>query len=253
MVTTEQQIQTVLNQIQTLLAQIVPLREQAAKLEAELAAAQRDYERVVGAANLEASRLRARKASLQAALAARLTPPPVPPPTSPPFNPPRGVVGIGPGNQPPPPPVEDPRAARKRALADYIFYFLDDEQEAVLRDLHAIQDDARYDVGDMLELLPWGDIWQARAGWETLDDQRQRLSSWLAALQTRRDYWQRALDHLEDDSRQGLLQGKASQSAEGWQEYLAGLALDQDRDNARLRQEVQVLEDEWQKKQAQGG
>jgi hypothetical protein len=251
MAVTEKQIQDLLGQIKTLLGKIVPLREKAADLEAELAAAQRDYERVVGAANVEASRLRAQKDSLQAALAAK--PPPPPPAPPPPPKPPPPVPPVKPGTAPPPPPREDPRAARKRTLGDYIFYFLDDDQQDVLQVLHAIQDDARYDVGDMLELLPWGDIWQARAGWEMPDDQQRRLLSWHTALGTRLDYWQRTLDRLAGDSRQGLLQEKKARSPEGWQDYLAGLAQDQEKDNARLRQEVQVLEAEWQKKQGQGG
>jgi hypothetical protein len=251
MAATETQIQDLLAQIETLLGQIVPLREKAATMEAELAAAQRDYERLVGAANAETDLLRARKASLQAALAAKTPPPPPPPP--PPPNLPPVVPVVTPGMAPPPPPPEDPRAARKGALADHIFYFLDDDQEDVLQVLHAIQDNARYDVGDMLELLPWGDIWQARAGWETLDDQQRRLLSWLAALETRLDYWQRTLPQLEGDSRQGLLLEKKARNPEEWQDYLTGLARDQEKDNAHLRQEVQVLEIEWQKKQAQGG
>ena len=251
MVATEKQIQDLLAQIETLLSQIMPWRKKAVNLEAGLAAAKRDYERVVGAANAEASRLSARKASLQAALAAKPAPPPPPPPLRP--NPPPDVPKVKPGVALPPPPPEDPRAVRKRALADHIFYFLDDDQEDVLQVLHAIQDDARRDVGDMLELLPWGEIWRARATWETLDDQQRRLASWLAALEIRLDYWQRTLDRLEGgDSRQGLLQEKKVRSAEEWEAYLAELAQDQEDDNARLRQEVQVLDAEWQQKQARG-
>lgn len=246
---TEEQIQGLLRQIKTLLDQIMPLREKAATLNDELAAARRDYERVVGAANAEFDRLRARKATLQAQLAAE--PPPPRPPESGAPKPPPVVYDGEPGAALSTPASEDPRTARKRALADFIYCFVDDEQEDVLHVLHAIQSDSQRDVGDMLELLPWGDIWQVRADWETLDDQRRRLSSWLAALETRRDHWKRTRDQLAGDRRQGLLQEKKARSAEAWQDYLAGLARDQETENARLRGEIQILEAEVQKKRAQ--
>jgi hypothetical protein len=246
MAVTQDQIDDLLGTMEALWRQITPLRQRAVELEAGLTSVQRDYDHEVGQANIKADRLRARKASLQAALARKPPPPPTPPPPPPRRPPP--VKEIKPGAILPPPPPEDPRDVRKRALADHIYYFLDSDQEEVIQIIHAVLDDDQRDVGDMLELLPWGEIWKAHADWETLEDQYLRLDQWRSALENRVAYWQRVVRQLETDPRQGLLREMKERSREDWLAFLKKLAGQQEEENERLARQVRVLEEQWQAK-----
>ena len=249
---TQTHIEQLLQALKSILDQIAPLRQQAADLETELAQVQLDYDQELGDLNAEAARLEALKILLRAHLAQREVAPivqaplPVPDPTPPP------VVADSPvvlGDTPLSPPPEDPRAARKRALADHIEYFLaDSDREIVMQLINAVLIDDRRDIADMLESLAWGPIWMARADWETLEDHHSRLEGWRQALADRLTYWQNEVRRLKSDQRHGLLLERKSRTPEEWQAYLDQMALEQQAEIDNLTHEVAVLEQQWQAK-----
>ncbi|MEC4812326.1 MAG: hypothetical protein SAK29_03480 [Scytonema sp. PMC 1069.18] len=247
MAITQTQIDQRLEILKTLLDDIAQLRQQASILENELAQAENEYNQKLSHLNTEADRLDALKISLQSRLAWRKTPPPVTENTS------RTEVELPPPViEPqllPPLPPENPRIGRKRALADHIEYFLaDSDRETVMQVINAVLADNYCDMGDMLELLVWGDIWKARAEWETLEEQYTRLQEWQCSLEERLAYWQQI---WKDDSRYSLWQEKRSRSQEEWLAFLDDLAQKQAEENTRLSHEVAVLEQRWQAKQSE--
>ncbi len=239
------QIDDLLNKLKLNLEEITRLRSQAADLEKSLAEVQHDYEQKLGPLNAEADRLEGLKLSLRARLARQDVSPPKREHSETAATPPQEVIEPdSAGPKPPPPPPKDPRAARKRALADHVISFVSgEEMETVMQVVNAILDDERRDIGDMLELIPWGDIWTARAEvWETLDLQYERLREWDQGLTTRLTYWQGQIQRLEDDDRHGLLQEMQSRSRPDWLAYLDDLAQKQTKINEESSREVQFLE-----------
>ncbi len=254
MATTQMQIDNLLTTLEALLEQIKPLRQRVGEVEEDLAQVQRDYDQKMSKLNVEAERLEGLKISLMARLAPEIKLPPTPVPTNLQPTLPEEVIDITPvpGSPPPPHPTESPRTARKRSLARHIYYFLDNQQAAIMQDINAVLVDDRRDVGDMLEALSWGDIWTARADWETLENQYDRLNEWYQALEERLAYWQRELHKQESDSRYPLWQKMQESSQEEWLAFLDDLARQAEVENARLAHEVEVLEQALQTKQTEG-
>jgi hypothetical protein len=152
---------------------------------------------------------------------------------------------------------ENPREARKRALWNHLYYFLDtgemdqDPQRVkAIQALHGMVNDERRDIGEMLEVLAWGDIWKERAEWESLDDQARWMQDWCAALEQRLKYWEQTVSRMELDRRQKLLKEKQKRTQQEWLTYLGWLADQQQQENLRLARDVQILEDEWRARQA---
>jgi hypothetical protein len=253
MLVTEAHIAELLKTLEALLKQIAPLRTRVAEIEEGLAQTQREYESKLGQANAEAERLEGLKRSVLA----RLNPVPEPelptPPPTPDPTPPPPLIKPEPGIAPPQPPPETPRVARKRALLDYIFYFADAGETTVIEKINAIVDDERHDVGDILELLTWGDIWRARPDWETLADQWKRLDGWRAALDQRVTVWQQAIRRLEDNDYYELWKRKSELSTAEWQSFLDQLLQQQEADNKRLADEIAKLEQRWQPQASASG
>lgn len=250
MAITQTQIDQLLETLKTLLDEIAQLRQQASVLEKELAQAESEYNQRLSHLNAEADRLDALKTSLQSRLAQKKKQPPViENPIATGVELPDQV--IEPQLLPPLPP-EDPRIQRKRALADHIEYFLaDSDRETVMQVINAVLAENRCDMGDMLELLVWGDIWKARAEWETQEEQYTRLQEWQRALEERIVYWQQMCQRWEDDPRYGLWQEKRSRSQEEWLALLDDWGQKQAEENTRLSHEVAVLEKRWQAKQTE--
>lgn len=255
---TDEQINDLLSQLKDMIEKIQPLRTKVADLDEQLIKAQRDYDSQLGAVNAESIRLQGRKMALKAAMLGKRPVPNVesthrttiPPPT---------VMG-SPNSVPSPAPVqEDPRDARKRALWNHIYFFLNPDElkpEAekikTIQAIHGMVKDEQRDLGDMLEVLAWGDIWKARADWETFEDQARRLDEWLIALQRRMEYWQQFIRKLEMDRRQNLLKEMQKRVQQDWLLYLQGLAGQQQQENKRLVQEIVILENEWRARQPTG-
>jgi hypothetical protein len=256
---TDDEISGLKTQLESLVGKIKPLRERSAILEAQLAQAQRDYDRELGVLNAEAIRLSGRKTALRAALAGNDThrPMPILPPDPGPTPPP---PVIDPGPHPSPVPLaqrEDPREARKRALWKHLYEVMDPDQPdpdpekiQTIQAIHAMVRDDQRDVGDMLEVLAWGDVWKVRGEWETVEEQARRLDEWRTALQQRLKFWEQAVGRLEKDPRQGLLNEMQKGSQQQWLAYLKKLAGQQQTENESLRHEVTELENEWRLKQA---
>jgi hypothetical protein len=232
------------------------VRQQTKKLEEELAKVKQDYNQKLGPLNQEADSLEALKSSLKYRLMQNQKSP-VKEEQLPPREQGNGIeVNTPPeileDTSPKPPPIspEDLRRQRKRTLADYVEYFIaDSEREPILQLLNAVLHDDRRDLGDMLELLSWGEIWTVRADWETLEEQYSRLQEWQQALSERLTYWQGAQRQLETTSAYGLWQEKRSRSPEEWLPYLEGLAQKQVAENERLAHEVAILEQELQQRE----
>ena len=256
MATTQMQIDNCLTALEVLLEQIKPLRQRVAEVEKGLAQAQRDYDQKMSKLNAEAERLEGLKISRMARLAPEINPHP-PPQVAPAElkpTPPEEVISIMPtaDTPPSPPPTESPRAVQKRSLARYIRYFLDSNQDAVMQVINAVLVDDQRGMGDMLEVLSWGDIWKARAAWETLENQYDRLNEWHQVLEERLAYWQREMRKQESDSRYYLWQKMHGSSQEEWLAFLDDLARQAEAENAQLAHEVEVLEQALQIRQTEG-
>jgi hypothetical protein len=251
---TEPQIRERLDELQSLVKQIGVLRSEVGQVQAEMAAVQEEYEREVGPANAEAARLRGEKVGLNALLTDRPPPAPPPRPADGEIEPPPPVVTRKPDEAAAPPAVqEDPRFVRKRELCLYLLDLLQDSQERVLQAINAMQTDSHLDVGDMLEALPWGPVWEARWGIETPDGQYMRLGGWKAALSDRVAYWQRTVADLNAQADGGIVREKRERTPEAWLAYLRDRAGEQEKENERLRHEVAVLEQQWRDKQGRAG
>lgn len=264
MVISQSQIDGLLEILNSLLEQITPRRLALAELTKELAQVQQEYDKIVGQHNAERDRLLALKDSLKERLAGQRLPTGekfttfVPQPTAPPQVIDVELSEVSEGSvpfasPPPPPPPESPRTMRKRALADHIYYFVEPSQRAIImQTLNSIFVDEQGDVGDMLERLAWGPIWAARADWEPLEEQYARLEGWRQALEKRLTYWQGQERQLQNDLRMSLWQERQARSHSEWLAFLEGLAEKQRADNQRLANEVALLEQAWQWRQAEG-
>jgi hypothetical protein len=236
---TELRIAELLDVLEKLLQQIEPLRTRTRQMEKELTEVQQEYEAKLGPANAEADRLEATKLSLQARLNREPAPPPPREAITAPTPPPATIETRAEPTMPPPPrPRESLRTARKRALLDFIFNFTD--SGPVIEKINAIVDDDRRELGDMLELLTWGEIWKARTDWETLDEQALRLDEWRVALEQRVAYWTEEIKRLEDDPRYSL------------RSELDDLLRSRERKNELLAKEVADLERQWAEQVAGG-
>ena len=94
------------------------------------------------------------------------------------------------------------------------------------------------DIGDMLERLEWGDIWQTKASWEAPEEQIKRLESWRDALQGRLVYWEGKRRELDTH---GLLEEWRARDKEEWDAYLDQQAAQQETELIELRQAVDLL------------
>ena len=102
-------------------------------------------------------------------------------------------------------------------------------------------------MGELLELLAWGPIWEARTSWESLDEQWQRLDEWRVALEQRLAYWTQESTRLANHP---LWQRRSESSESEWQSMLEDLLNRQLADNRRVEDEIAELTVEWQAAQA---
>jgi DNA anti-recombination protein RmuC len=261
MLVTPSGIDEVLEELKDLLDQITDLRDRVRNLEnemdEELNQAQQEYEEKLGSLNAEAARLRHQKGSLKTRLdqlrksRGSSDTIPLPPADIPEVAPPKPILSKKTSDPPEPPPL-DPRMVRKRALADHIYYFADPDQETVVQQINAILSDESASLGEMLELLAWGDIWKARADWESLRMQYERLKEWQSGLEVRLDYWKCQLREIESGERYSLWETK-SQGERRWQDFLEEVAEKQRAENRQLAHEVTVLRQELQSLKVEEG
>jgi len=251
------QIDKLFNQLKTLLEQIAALRLGVEKLEKDLSFVQREYERMVGPYNIEADRLEALRATLRARLEEPQSLIPSPhqqvtqkeeqPSSAPILYSPVSFL-TAPETLPAPQPTDDPQSKRKRILADHIDYFVaPGDRETVMQVVNAVLEDERRDIGDMLELLSWGEIWTSCAAWETPSEQYERLQTWESTLKERLEHWKTRLAYLNDDPRRGLLREMNSRKPPEWSAYLDELTENQKEYNKKLRNEIDILENELAK------
>jgi hypothetical protein len=245
------QLQEQIRALKDLLDRITPLREEAAQLREGLDQVKRDYGPVLGELNRESERLQDLKKALDAQLAGVPEPPPRP---EQPLDddvavqPPPKVPDFGSEEEnampEPLPVVKDERAERKRDIADHIESMLPIKVwSSVLQDVNAIVADPIRDVGDMLELVPWGDFWTVRPPWETtLEEQLVRLTWWQEVLERRLTYWQDELRNLKKDDHYRLWQRMVQLEREEWLSLLDDLRLQQLAENDELQRQVTVLQ-----------
>ncbi len=210
---TQLEIDELLATLKTLVNEIYQVRQQTKELEEELAKVQQDYDKKLGSLNREADTLEKLKSSLkyrlmqnQKSTSKEEKLPDHEQDNGNEVHPPPEILE---DTFPKPPPIspEDLRRQRKRALADHVEYFIaDSDREPILQLLNAVLHDERRDLGDMLELLSWGEIWTVRAEWERLEEQYSRLQEWQQALSERLTYWQGALHTLENSPSYDLWQ-----------------------------------------------
>ena len=238
-------IQQRLDQLKALLERVGEARGAVSDLEQRLSRIGRDYERVVAPFNEEADRLEAFIRALRFRLERRTEPLPPPQSTADLSVTPPAPVLSGTDVVPPPPRVDASRT-RKNDLADHIESFTG-AYETVMPLINRILADGQRDLGDMLELLPWGDVWTRRTAWEDDASQTERLTRWHTALTERLQYWEERLEHLKSDSSFGLL-CEQERDPGGWQIYLETIAARQETENRQKRSEIAVLEQEIAKR-----
>jgi hypothetical protein len=243
-------VQTLHNALKDLLSQITPLRQEAAELQEGLDRVKRDYEPRLGELNDRREELETLMDALKAQLAGE---PETPPERKSPVDDDNGVQPPEPvpdsdtqddEKMPEPlPAVKDKREERKRDIADHIESLLSyDDWSVVMEDVNAILADPRRDVGDMLELVPWGDFWTQRAEWETPDEQLVRLVWWQEVLEGRLAHWQDELRRLKAEDHYRLWLRLKQLSRQEWLRLLDDMARMQKEENDELERQVAVLQ-----------
>jgi hypothetical protein len=245
MIVTQMQIDDLLANLQLLRDRITFERDQVSNLEKSLAEAQYDYEQHLGVLNADSIKLEARKEFLRISLTRQTV-------SSSRLQPPSLVVPGGELLEAPLPTSVEILRKQKRRLADHIQYFIDPDQASVLEIINAVLIDDQRTVGEMLEVLIWGDIWAMRAAWESLEVQYARLTEWHLALEDRLKYWQHEMLRLEVDPRFNLYLMRRERGQTGWQEYLNELISWQTEENTRLGSDIADLEQQLEAKQSEG-
>jgi len=235
--------------LRELLLQIAPLRQEAAELRTALDRVKRDYEPRLGELNAEAEDLQRLKEALEAQLAGEPGPQVKKPPVErgPDVLPPPEVKTAGPEKAEqlpePLPVVRDERKERKLDIADHIESLLSYEDwSAVMEDVNAILSDPKRDVGDLLELVPWGDFWTVKTEGETAQEQLVRLAWWRQALEERLAYWRDEVRRLKAEDHYVLWLRMRQLSEPEWLRLLETMAQMQERENEELRRQVACLQ-----------
>jgi len=240
---TETDINLLLAPLEALLKQVRALTTEVERIATTLEQAEREYSQKLDGAIAEADRLEGEKRSLIARLNRAEAPGPLAPPPA------DERAGIEPVPPPPltdttiklpAPPREKPERQRKRALADFIFNFSD--SGSVIEKINALVDDDARDIGEMLELIEWGQIWKERTKWESDSEQFTRLEEWRVALEHRLAFLTEKKSLLENNS----LWEERSRSDEEWQSFLDEILQQRKAENERTVIEIGKLEEQWQ-------
>jgi len=258
----ELQVQNILKNLKELVNQIYLLRQQSADIEKGMKEVKQRYDEALGGLNTEAERLevlryslRARLQEVQVTIQGEMELPVQPLSDD-------NFVGQQINATPlddivnslteTPLSLEDTRRHRKLKLIDHVFSFADPSQDNIIKVMNAILVDESTDIGEMLESLAWGEIWSARAEWESVQEQYQRLLEWKQALKDRIVYWEAIIQNLEHDSCYALwIEWKKGENQ--WNLFLKELVQKQEVENKRLSKEVSILEDELHSKQLESG
>jgi hypothetical protein len=247
MAKTEADVNTLLKKLEALCLQIKTLRENVSETAKGIAQTQQEVDLKLSQAQAEGDRLN----SERSALLARLKPEELrggdPPPEAPVEPVARPVVpdfGAEPRVKLAPVPLESLRRKSKRALVDFLYFF---DPGPVIEQITPLVDDEGREVGEILELLAWGPIWEARTSWESPDLQWQRLDEWRVALEQRLAYWTEERVRVANHS---LWQQRSESSESEWQLMLEQLLSSQLADNQRVAAEIAKLDAQWQEVQA---
>lgn len=256
MTDTAAQIRALLIELRHTLSVIQGLRAELDRHSATLALFERDLAQRLAPTYAESERLRAERDGLRARLQPTLARPAAPasPPVAVAPRPAPAATITLPAFVPGPDGELRDRRQRKEALADHIYDMLDDEQaEETMAQINAVVVDDALDVGHILEGLAWGPIWELPSPHEhSPAQQARRLSIWQATLRERLAYWQEAVLAADRAAGKGLLAEMRARSRSQWLAYLDGLALEQERENDRLRREIQVLAERLRRLQPEG-
>jgi hypothetical protein len=252
MPTTQDQINEVLSGIEALLKEIASLREQYATVQMGLKQVKDELSNALRLVHEEADRLEVEERNLRIMLEQRSSLP-LPATSSvlkPIVNPPPALIGT----------VAEPevhalsqKTRRKRELANFIVCFTNDQN--ILETLNAIRDDDRWDVGDILEIIPWDkneELWKARRDWEAEEAQFGRLSGWRVVLEERRLYWQALLSEIEKSLDYPLFIHRRTADPTEWQATLQNEADKQAQKNERLKAKIKVWQEQLKAQPPQG-
>ena len=203
----ETRIQHALDQIKTLLGEITPLRERAGTLAADLGKAKALYNEKLRPLKKEGDELRSKIMTLNTRRAGK-TPRPVTGPPKPPeptgVRPPKPFVPVD-TTKPPSATPRNFRLERKRALHDHVSWVMGHRRQkaAEMQEITALLADESADVGDMLELIPWGEegrFWKERPTYQKPEEQAAQLEDWVSALQGRLSFWKNKIAELQEEA-----------------------------------------------------
>jgi hypothetical protein len=236
---TQADIDVLLQRLTELVARLAAARADAAPLEGALAAAQREYDAAVGGLRRRELALTAELQSLSRSTAALDDAAP--------------LVDADIEHQPVIPPDDptqvaalDADALDKDVLLEHVVRVLDtmddrDAQELVVMLQQAV-DDPTATLGDALEQLPPGPVWERLAPHETLGDQHRRLLRWTAALEQRLADVKAKTGLVATDPRHGLWRQRERGIAE-WRRFLERAEAHQRARNAELEVRLAELRD----------
>jgi hypothetical protein len=139
----------------------------------------------------------------------------------------------------------DVDAIEKDVLLEHLVRVLDpdtDRQASVLlATVQGLCNDPAANLADVLEELPWGLAWIARARNEGLAAQHRRLTVWEAALRRQHTALNRVHEQLSEHDPRYRLYQERQRGPEAWEAYLARAAAQQREQNQELREELDEL------------
>jgi hypothetical protein len=234
MTVTQADIDQLVQRLRALVDRLAAARAAAAPLESALAAVQHEFEAAVGA-------LRRRELALCAELRSLAVGPVGPAPSD--GDPDTDVDHdpVGPEERGAPGAAADADAIDKDVLLEHVVRVLDtmddaDAQELVVT-LQQALDDPTATLGQALEQLPPGPVWERRGAHETLADQRARLLRWEAALEQRIAAVEAKRAGAASDPRFGLWR-QHERGADEWRWFLQRAEEHQRARNAELEIEL---------------
>ena len=239
---TQEDVNTLLTRLKALRKQITDARAALAPLEEKLTLVFKDYQAVVGQLRREAQQLQAEIYVLRDQIEG--------------VSRDRGIYTPRFDLEIPEsrhggeitPTIVDPEALDKDTLLEHLVRVLDpmlnSEDADLLAHMQGMCKNPTTRLIDVLEQLPWGEVWMVRGSHETLAIQYRRLSVWERSLANQLRSLSRETERLHKDSRYGLWE-QYQKGAQAWQEFLQQAVKQQQEYKAELAEEVKRLRAEW--------
>jgi len=142
-------------------------------------------------------------------------------------------------------PLADPDAVEKDVLLEHLVRVLDPDTDQhasmLLATVQGLCNDPDATLADLLEEMPWGPAWTARARNEGLSAQHRRLAVWERALRSQLGALNNIHEQLSKRDPRYSLYLERQRGPESWEAYLNRAAARQQEHNQELRAELEEL------------